>query len=79
MFDTYQSPAAPVGRAWTDKAPTRHGADDNATAVFPGRRVLSGHWTHTPETCPDNLPGEWLPTEGDDAVLICPSCGLDCT
>jgi hypothetical protein len=63
---------APPGRSWTGHHPRHH----NGSYVFPGRGVLSGDWPHLPEVCGWTGPGEWV-GPGDDAVLICPGCGLD--
>ncbi|WP_033339571.1 hypothetical protein [Catenuloplanes japonicus] len=51
--------------------------------VVPGRRAVAGEWLYPcPEQCQDDgLLGIWIgpDDEPERQVLICPSCGLDCT
>ena len=62
------------GIAYRDRRVCHHGGD----YVYPGRRAVDGDWLYpSPEVCTDESgKGVWL---GGGQVLVCPSCGLDCT
>lgn len=74
-----------------DDQPVKH---HNGLYVAPGRRVVAGSWPVTPELCDDTSgQGVWIVVDDDSAggwrqvsteslegqLLICPTCGLDCT
>ncbi|GAA1578718.1 hypothetical protein GCM10009827_120290 [Dactylosporangium maewongense] len=51
--------------------------------VAPGRRVVTGTWRYpSPKVCRDDrTTGAWIgpPDQPAEQVLVCVSCGLDCT
>lgn len=82
-LSTVVLPAGPcdVGRQvrYRPEPVTHHGG----TYVAAGRRTVAGDWRCArPELCDDDAPfGVWIGPAGlpEDHVLVCPSCGLDCT
>ncbi|MQS17469.1 hypothetical protein F7Q99_36120 [Streptomyces kaniharaensis] len=68
------APALRAGMSYRPATVAHH----NGEPVHPGRYVIEGvrRWAAaSPEVCPDVDGSEWL----TDELLVCPTCGLDCT
>lgn len=85
------SPYEPPAGFTFDPTPVKN---HNGSYVYPGRLALAGAWPHRPETCDnDSIRGVWVVADPDapagwrqvpngsleGQLLICPTCGLDCT
>ncbi|WP_432983178.1 hypothetical protein [Dactylosporangium sp. CA-233914] len=71
--------APPAAITYCETPVAHHGGQ----YVAPWRRAVAGAWHHpSPEVCDDDRPyGVWIgaPDRPDEQVLVCVSCGLDCT
>ncbi|GAB7048406.1 hypothetical protein [Catenuloplanes indicus] len=78
-MDTLPTEVQPRPIRFRDEPAMHHGG----AYVAPGRRATAGAWLYPcPEQCRDDGPlGIWIgpADEPGRQVLICPSCGLDCT